>query len=249
MEKLLLTMIVFLLMFGNTVSSAETVKLCGVHWPPFTYSENEKLVKGITIDIFEEAFGRLQMEFQADAIPWPRCVDYAEKGVYAAAIDGPGRESLLSGIPTNKYIIAVYVRPDFPEDTFSWELMKGTTIGMIRGYLYTDKITEFDEWKVDWSKSEAMMLKKLLGGRHDYALLDLMTTPPLEEELGIKVKMLHPVIATMPLYLSFNKDKADLAKRYDAVIGNMIQDGTLDKIYKKHGQYSYTDLMKIEAAK
>lgn len=50
----------------------------------------------------------------------------------------------------------------------------------------------------------------------------------------------------MLLYLLFSKDKADLAKRYDSVIQEMIQDGTLNEIYKKHGPYSYTDLMNMK---
>ena len=246
MKSLLLT-IVAIVLLSSPASSGETIKLCGAHWPPFTYSENGLLTKGITIDIFKEAFGRLQMEFQADEIPWPRCVFYTEKGTYAAAIDGPGRDSLISGIPTNKYLIAVYVRHDFPEDTFSWERMKGKTIGMISGYLYTDNITQFDKWKIDWSKTESMMMKKLHAGHYDYGLLDPLTVPSLEQELGFKVKMLTPIIATMPLYLLFSKHKADLAKRFDSVVQEMIQDGKLDEIYKKHGPYSYTDLMNMKS--
>ena len=223
---------------------SETLKFCGVHWPPFIYAEDEHIVKGISFDIYTEAFRRLNREFDAEEIPWPRCVEYVQEGDYDAILDaGTPRPSIILGKqPTSIFPLAIFVREEFPEDHFSRDALKGKTVGVIRGYDYGDRVPLTD-WKLDFSKDEEMLLKKLQGGRHDYVLLDIFVAPVLAEKLGIKVKMLSPLVDAYPLSLGFSAKHESLVQEYDRVIEVMIQDGTLDKIYQTYLPYNYHTLL------
>lgn len=225
------------------VSWANDLKLCGVHWPPFTYSEKELLVNGISIEVYTEAFHRLNITFTAKEVPWPRCLDGVKKGDFDAIIDNVNRPPFLNGShPTSIYPLAMYVRTDFPQTKFSWASMKGKTIGLVRGYGYTEKILNFQDWSLDKSVTDEMLLKKLNGGRYDYAIVDVFVAPIIADKFGFNIKALTPLVDSENLYLGFNKKHAELVKRYDTVIEQIIKDGTIDKIYQKYLPYSYKDL-------
>ncbi|OQW92235.1 MAG: ABC transporter substrate-binding protein [Beggiatoa sp. IS2] len=235
-----------MLSFPLNLSGAEKLKLCGVEWPPFTHSKNGEIVNGISFDVYTEAFRRLQMDFETIEIPWSRCLKYVEDGEYDAVIDNAALEPFLYGkFPTAIYPLAIYVRHDFPQETFSWDEMKGKTVGMVRGYDYTEKVKQFEGWKKELADTDEQMLRKLQKNRYDYVVLDIFAAPILAKQLGIELKKLNPLIDVTTLYLVFGKHKAEIAKQYDQVIGKMIQEGLLDTIYKKYLPYSYTDLMNM----
>ena len=241
MKKIILLFVVLLL--SNSLRSQE-LKLCGVEWPPFTITKNGKIVGGISFDIYTEAFERLNMKFVADDIPYPRCLMYVKTGRYDAVIDYTSVEPYVTGrFPTGIYPLAVYVRKEFPQDEFSWKLLEGKVVGYVRGYYYSESITNFDGWIKDLAVTDEMMLMKLKGNRYDYVILDIFTADILSKKIGVDIKMLKPVIDATNLFLSFNASKADYMEKYDEIIGEMIKDGTMDRIYLKYMPHSYTDIL------
>ena len=249
-NKLKYIILIFTLVFTSVstsnISFSEELKLCGIDWPPFTYSEKNRIIKGISFDVYTEAFRRLNVHFTAREIPWPRCLKYVEEGKYDAVIDNGASASFLNGMfPTGFYPLAMYVRNNFPQNTFSWKDMKGKSVGMVRGYDYTEKIINFEGWVPRFSNTDELLIKKLHEKRYDYVILDIFSAPILSERLGKKIKMLTPLIDSTNLYLVFNKNNAEIAKEYDKVIGKMIQDGTIDSIYLKYLSKSYTEIMNM----
>lgn len=196
--------------------------------------------------MYKEAFARLKIKFKAEVLPWPRCIKSVEKGDIDAIIDNGALKPFIFGKhPTGVYPLAIYVRKDFPQKNFSWDLMQGKTVGMVRGYDYTEKIKQFDGWKKQLALTDEQMLKMLNASRHDYVILDVFSADILAKKAQVNIKMLKPIIDSTHLYLVFNKDKSDVAKKYDETIGKMIQDGTLDKIYRKYLPYSYSEAIKM----
>ena len=170
-----------------------------------------------------------------------------EQGEYDAVIDNAALDPYIYGrFPTAFYPLALYVRHDFPEHPFSWDIMKGKTVGMVLGYDYTEKVAQFTGWNKQFAETDEQMLSMLLNKRQYYVVLDVFSANELVEE-G-KIKRLRPLIDTTNLYLVFNKQKKEVAQRYDEVIGQMIQDGTIDRIYEKYLPYSYSDLTEDFAA-
>lgn len=246
MKKMIILTSFTLLACFNNISHAEKLKLCGVEWLPFTDSTNGKISKGISFDIYTEVFRRLQMDFETIELPWKRCLQFVAEGKYDAVIDNAALEPFLYGkFPTAIYPLAIYVRHDFPQETFAWGGMKDKTVGMVLGYDYTEKIKKFTGWKGDFANTDEQMLKKLQGNRYDYVVLDIFAAPILAKQLNLEIKQLKPVVDVTMLYLVFGKHKKELAEQYDQMIGKMIQEGVLDAIYKRYLPYNYTDLMKM----
>jgi polar amino acid transport system substrate-binding protein len=246
MKKVILVLVLFLII-GSPVSAKE-IKLCGVHWPPFTYSEGKTLVRGISIEIYTEAFKRLGMTFVADKLPWKRCLQSVKSDKHSAIIDASARKGDYAAgkNPTSLYPLAVYVRADHPESTFSWDLMQGKSVGMVSGYYYTAKIEAFKGWKRENARSDEISMKKLIAKRYDYILSDILTAPILADKLNVKIKRLEPLIDKSNLFLVFNHKQKDLLEKYDATIKAMIDDGTIDKIYLSHLKNSYSEIKNIK---
>jgi polar amino acid transport system substrate-binding protein len=246
MKKTIMLVASFLIL-GFPVSAKE-VKLCGVDWAPFTYSTGKKLTRGISIEIYTEAFKRLGLNFSADKLPWKRCLQSVKAGTHDAIIDASARagDYAAGKNPTSLYPLAIYVRADHPENKFSWNMMKGKKVGMVSGYYYTAEIEAFKDWKREDARSDEVSMKKLIAKRYDYILIDILTGPITAEKIDAKIKRLKPLIAKSNLFLVFNSKQKDLLAKYDHVIKKMIDDGSIDKIYLNHLKNSYSEIRDLK---
>lgn len=232
------------LMLVQELAVAGTIKFCGVAWPPFTYVERKKISSGISYDILQEAFKRLNMTWQADALPWTRCEKMVLDGKYDAMIDNANLPSFIFGKhPNGSYPLAIYVLDSHPETEFSWEMMRKQKVGMVLGYDYTPKVRAFKHWIPDYTNSDEKVLKKLKAKRYKYALVDIFSAPILAKKLKLNIRALNPRVDSAPSYIVFNKKHQELMRAYDQTFGQMRDDGTLDAIYKRHSPYTYKDLM------
>ena len=75
--------------------------------------------------------------------------------------------------------------------------------------------------------------------------MDIFAAPLHSKTAGIEIKMLKPLVDSTNLYLVFNKDKKSLLDKYDNVIGEMIKDGSIDRIYKDYLPYSYREILQM----
>ena len=223
------------------------VRVCGTEWPPFTYAENGKLVRGISIEIYTEAFRRMHTSFSVDKVPWTRCLsEIRNGGRYDAVIDGGIAPGFVHGThPTSFYFLAIFVRQNSPEVSFSWNMLTGKVVGMVRGYYYGKKVENFTGWHIKRTWSDENMLRLLNANRYNYALGDTIAVPILANKIGIKIKRLMPLVDHEYLYMGFNQKHESILRQLDYTIGKMIADGTMDRIYKNGLGYSYSDLMKM----
>jgi len=225
---------------------AREIKICGIDWLPFSMSENNYITKGISHDIYQEAFRRMGNKIVFHKLPWPRCIDYVQQGKYMAISECYRPDLLINGKhPTGFFPQAVFVRENFPGNHFSWELMKGKKIGMVRGYVFIGKIGKFKGWIRDYAVDEIMMTRKLKMGRYDYILHDVFAAQRVAEKVGVKIKMLEPVIQTYPTYLCFRESQAEILAQYDHTLDLMINDGTFDVIFEKYLNKSYTKIKQL----
>ena len=247
----LITKILLVLSLFTFISTAiaEELKLCGTQWPPFTYAEEGKIVKGVSYEIYQEAFKRLGWQVEMDHLPWPRCLKHVEQGSYDAAIDSVSRDKFVHGKnPTAFFPLAIYVRDNFPMPGFSWELMEGKRVGMVNGYYYSERIQAFDGWTEDRSADENQLVRMLNASRFDYILLDILSAPIISRRNNITLKQLEPLIDSSSLYLLFNHQKEVMMRKYDGVISDMIEDGFVDDVYQKHLPFSYRRMLESTSA-
>ncbi|QNM94696.1 substrate-binding periplasmic protein [Chitinimonas koreensis] len=227
-------------------AQAAKLTLCGVEWGPFSVPEGDQLVRGISVEIQREAFRRLgiiDLEFRK--APWLRCKTGVQHGSYDAVLDAiPDRDMVAGAVPSAYFPVAVYVRQDCPHDTFSWNAMRGKTVGVVHGYHYPGNIDRFDGWSRDESVDDEQAMVKLKAGRYHHLLSDIFTAPAMSEKVGVPIKMLKPMLGAHGLFLVFGKRNQALADRHAAVLADMIEDGSMDRIYRRYLPYGYTDLQR-----
>ncbi|WP_163831964.1 substrate-binding periplasmic protein [Spartinivicinus ruber] len=242
MKYCTLTLFILFLSF----KAVADIKLCGVEWPPFTYGKDNHLVKGISIDVYKEAFPRMGMIFIADQLPWARCLKDVAEGYYDAVIDNANLPPyIVADTPTSVYPLGIYVRKDFPQNTFSWENITGKPVAMVTAYDYTKKIAAFSGWqRVDFASDEKV-LEALKLKRYNYALIDVFSAPILAKKVNLQIKLLKPVVDSTNLYLAFAPKNNVLAKKFGATIKDMIKEGIMDKIYRKHISMSYSEVLEL----
>ncbi|QNM97249.1 substrate-binding periplasmic protein [Chitinimonas koreensis] len=225
--------------------------VCGVEWVPFTIPGGGGFDRGVTVEVHTEAFKRIGSEVEFRNVPWERCKSSVAKGEYTALMDGsadPAAGLIVGPVPNAFYPTAIFVRKDFPGDTFSWEAMKGKTVGTVRGYEYSEKVEKFTGWRRDEATNDEQSMDKLKGKRYDYLLTDTFTAMAMSKKLGFEVKMLKPALSSQDLFLNFAGKDKDLAEKHGAALRDMIKDGTMDRIYRKYLPYGYTDLQKQVSA-
>ncbi len=237
--------LVLMLTLVSGTPRAEELRLCGVEWPPFTYANEEgtQITRGISYEIYTEAFSRLSLPFQADVYPWKRCLSYVEAGQYDAIMDATARDHFHIGKnPTAVYPLAIHVRADYPAEHFNWESFQGHSVGMVHGYNYTPRIRNFKDWTPVYSYDEVSMIRLLQLERLDFILLDIFSAPEYAKKLKFPMRALRPMVDSDRLYLAFHKDRREIADRFDRVLGNLIADGTVEKIYARYG-FEYAEVM------
>ena len=234
-----------LLLIATANAYAKTLKICGTDWPPSTIVENNQVKKGYSVEIYNEAFKRLQIDFEISILPWKRCIKWVTAGTYDAVIDtSTANEGLIFGQHPNSFSqLAIYVRKDYPETQYLPENLSNQWVGIVRGYTNYLKVAQENNWKVKEALNEENMFSMLNKGRFNYAFSDIRSTQSISKKMGIKLKPLTPPVVTDTFYLGFSPNNKALAKRYDAIIGEMIEEGFLDKVYKKYLSKTYKDML------
>jgi polar amino acid transport system substrate-binding protein len=241
--KVIITTILLLIATAN--AAAKTLKICGTDWPPSTIVENNQITKGYSVEIYKEAFKRLQMDFEINIVPWKRCIKWVTAGTYDAVIDtSAANKGLIIGQHPNSFSqLAIYVRQDSPETQYIPENLTKHWVGIVRGYTNYLKVAKENNWKAKEALNEENMFTMLNKGRFNYAFSDIRSTQALSKKLGIQFKRLKPLVVTDTFYLGFSPNNKALSKRYDATLGEMIKEGFLDKVYKKYLSKTYQEML------
>lgn len=226
--------------------NAKALTICGANFPPSTIVENNQIVRGYAVDIIEEAFKRLEWQYQINNLPWSRCVLMVKSGGLDAVIDTSVYNSpIITGQhPISYNQLAMYVRYDFVENDYSASSLKGQLIGLPRGYTSYLQLAEQHGWTVHEADNEENMFIMLDKGRFNYVLSDTLTAQKMALKVGAKVRHLNPIVASQNYYLGFSPDNRGLVSEFDEVLSEMIQDGTLNRIYLRYLPYTYQEMQK-----
>ena len=236
---------VFLLL--PAMGYGQPVELCGVHWPPYTISDDRTIAEGLSFAIYEEAFTRLGLEVNATRLPWKRCQVEVSRGRYDAIMDADKvlfEDYVFGKNTTNFNPVTIYVRRRSPMNHYDPEVLEGRQVGIVEGYVGYLAIAEQHGWKVVETRSEKHTFRMLAEQRIDFAMVDEASAPLLTPQLEVDFKPLDPPVFIQELSLGFHPSNRDLMERYDRAISEMIQDGTLDELYRQHLPYSYSEIRK-----
>lgn len=238
-----------LMMPGAGIAQPErpTVRFCFNSWPPYV-QKDESGFGGISIDILTEAARRAELTAVFEELPWNRCLEMVRQGSMDAVVDAAGREEFLYGPSSySVYTNTIWVRDEDTLALSSLDLLQGKRIGLVHGYEYPDALhgdLSKGGLTYEYSVDDAANIRMLAFGRVDAIVADLVSTLSFAREHGLSIHPLNPNHSVDRLYPSFNQDRADLHQALDAALADMIDDGTVDRVYRDHLGVGFEDVVR-----
>ncbi|WP_020592138.1 substrate-binding periplasmic protein [Kiloniella laminariae] len=230
-----------------STTQARDLILLATPQAPFKYEEDGEL-KGIDVEIITEVMKRLDLGFRLRLIKSDaRIQEEARLGKADMLLLFSKKQSRLDYLiyPEKSYIDLTWNFFLRREDAGKYRFnqlsdLKGVTIGATKDVAYTPEF-----WQagllLDITTNNDQQITKLLAGRFDLVPLNTISTLYEEKRNGNlgKISYLpHPLKSTR-YYNVFTKasdfpDQENLIRRYDEIIGELQQDGTIQKIMNKY---------------
>ncbi len=237
---------VILLMLGLTLvsmlwSQNKLVFICE-EYPPYEYTQNN-VPKGLDVEIIDRVCKEAKLDYEIKFFPWERCMQMIKEG----------KADAIFGILKNKERLAFLKYPDknvsvdkrviiskksLTNNITKLEELSGNTVGVVRGYAYSDVFDKSEIFTRDISSSSSMLVDKLKGDRFKYAAINEYVAKYYIGHDSWSAFKVHPYIITSdPLYTAFSLKSTNgmnLFDRYNNALTNLEKNGELTKIRNKY---------------
>ncbi|MCJ8338681.1 MAG: transporter substrate-binding domain-containing protein [Pseudomonadales bacterium] len=242
-----LTAIFIWLLLCSTQSTARTLELVTLQYPPYIYREDGD-IKGIAVQIIRESFRRMQQPIKITLLPWSRAIMRIRNGSADAiftAYKNPDRETFAdySKAIVMPQIVSLFVLKD---SSITWngnfQFLTQYTIGVVRkvsyGKLFDQAVTDHTLGKIQYAGTGEQNMEKLLKGRFDVLVSNKYGALDILKKMGKsnQVKELSPEIQSVPSYIAFSKKRnlSAIRDQFDSVFAAMKKDGTYEQIIQSY---------------
>ena len=220
-----------------SANAAETIVLDAAN-PPFMYDKNGSPA-GVYPALFAAAFAKMGTDAKLEAKSWSNALAELDGGkvgvggIYKNA-DRVKKFDFSEPIFVEKLI--VYTNKSKPLAFKSANDLKGSVVGVIRGWSYGDdfdNVRKTGGVKVEEAADDAQNLEKLNAGRLDAVIaVEEAGTALLKTGAFPNVVASATPLATNAAHLAFNKAarKADLLAKFSATISQMKKSGEYAKV-------------------
>ncbi|WP_404365292.1 substrate-binding periplasmic protein [Marinobacter sp.] len=230
------------------LSGAQTLKVRTLENPPLEYTENGEIT-GVAVDLTREAIRRTGHDAEFRILPWKRVLYEVARGEADIAINAGRSEEREAWAlyPEESLIDETYVffssRPMvLPADLSGVEdLSLGNQLGYFYGERFHNKITNERFRSIETMHTIQKSLQKLLAGRIDLFLGDLLPTRYYLKQMGLgdRVHVVREegtdrplVVSVSPTYAAFSRQTVspEYVKQFSTALQAMKADGTYDSI-------------------
>ena len=245
MKKFMFFIIVGIIIGSSVLCTArEKIVLSTLDWEPYIGQKLDE--NGYVAEIVKEAFNRSGYDLELKYYPWARAVNLSKRG----KVDGYFPEYYSDELKKDSLVSEKF--PGGPVGFFkkkgsdiefkSLESLKPYKIGVVRGYVNEAKFDAANYLHKEVVTTDVLNIKKLLKGRIDLFVGDKFVgyytqrTNDLEK-LG-EMEFISPPLTVQDLYVCISQKSKDSKKKIKAFndgLKSMKEDGTIDKILKKHG--------------
>ncbi|MFS4460270.1 substrate-binding periplasmic protein [Bdellovibrio sp. HCB2-146] len=209
MGAILWTLLLTLLSSHSFAQEYKRLRVVTSDYPPY---QGQGLPDGGIFDnlallILKEAGYNVDLVYR----PWKRALKESEEGDADAILgmwENPGRRIIYDFSPPlieNSLVLICLEKKSFCKNS---PILKGKKLGLVLGYAYPD-LRLFNA-VMEYELTENVNIKKLLGERIDFVLVDRGVAYYLLQQQDphtkIKVKMLEPAIAIQNLHIGFSKN-------------------------------------------
>ncbi len=235
------------------VMGQETVRLATLEWEPYITSRRSGA--GYVAEVVVETFKRVNYSTEITFLPWARALAEAGHGNYDGLFPEYFNERRMNAFvysdPFPGGPVGLYKRKDNPahysisplvDQTEALRSLQNFRFGVVRGYINTEEFDRASFLKKEVVGNDTSGLRMLYNGRIDFIFIDKLTAeyiihsqfPQYQKDL----EFMEPALETKSLHIAFSKQTANSQRKIDAFnsgLKQIIDDGTLAKIVRKHG--------------
>ncbi|WP_455205860.1 substrate-binding periplasmic protein [Kaarinaea lacus] len=230
-----LMIVLFLMM---PLVAAADLKLVADNWPPFS---SEKQGQRIAVELVEQALLRSGVKAKTDIIQWKQVLEGIKANKYDAIVgawkDSEREQYLLFSRPYLENRIMLVGRVDNKIDFNGLSQLANKKIAVVEGYAYGNAISNNKKIIRVKGATVAENIKKLLRKEVDFILADSIVAQAMKQYLPEDVKsqltVYDQVVVTHSLHFAVRKNHPEatmLLKKFNKAIGEMIADGSYNKI-------------------
>ncbi len=246
MRPRLLLYLLLMMVSSSAIGESEPLTACYADWPPYSYQVDGKPA-GISIEIYNAILQRADIKVNYSKMPWARCKAEFLSGKVDLLVDGdisiPNSLHIEQGPVL--WILIFWVHQDSPFGDFKgYSQFENQSIGYVRDYGYPRDFIEYQGFREKYDVLDDLQgLKMLAKGRLQAFFGDVISSTFLVNRHQLKLNALGPAMKIRFLTLSFGKQHLAQHTDFNRAFMTMLNDGSIDDIYKKHLGMSYHELL------
>jgi len=222
-------------------------------YPPFSYSDENKQISGIDIELIQEMAKRLEIQINIKLVPWKRLLQMTRTGDTVGSFSlfkTPERESFsLFTHPIHYSTFKLFTTPKTGLHYSNVKDLYGKRIGIEAGFVISDEFdkasTRGDIALIQIFSFDDAFRRLLMGGIDAFVGNDLVVQHKLKHEYRSKKNMSNIIALPQPLkqargaYLVLSKefpleDKLLWQTKFTETLKTMEKNGTTQAIIQKH---------------
>lgn len=190
----------------------EKIRIVTEPWAPYVMVENGK-ASGLDYDTTAIVFQRLGIDVQWQFLPWKRCLMMLKQGEADGALDifkASERDDLLlyPSEPMSDVNWVLFQANARPHPFNSLDDLKGLTVGVSPGYLYSPEFDSSTTFIREPAPSHEANFGKLIRGRIDLLVTDRRLGQQMLDQLKLRdqVSQLPTVLSTREQFLAVRRN-------------------------------------------
>jgi polar amino acid transport system substrate-binding protein len=215
-------------------SGAKVLHLGSTSWVPFTAEQGQPRVASYVVErALERAGYKTDTTIVADGALTPALREGRFDGSDALWESDDRQEFLVYSDPYLENRLLLVGRKGTDVSATSFAALAGKKIAIVEGYAYGRELESAKEPVFVRVKSAQENLRAVLSGQVDYCLLDALVVEFLFEQHPKRAREELEVgrepLIRRSLHFALRKsvpDAAEIIKRFNAVVGDMVRDGT-----------------------
>lgn len=235
MKTLLLTLCLSLAPLSTPL--AETLHFVTEEYAPFNYSKDGKIT-GVAVDQVEAITKAAGIDMTIEIMPWARAFATAEnKPMHCVFTTGYNRERADRFVWVNPLLkdqMVLLKRADGSRGPATMNDALHMKVGSQRGDFAVEALEDLGFTNIDLAADIDISVRKLLSGRVDLLPTSIKTYDKMAKE-GLAVE--KAMLMTGQIYgiACHSKTPADLVKRLQAALDELIESGDQDRIFAAYG--------------
>ncbi|MFK3973109.1 substrate-binding periplasmic protein [Pseudomonas sp. NPDC087358] len=193
-------------------AAGEKLRIVTEPWAPYAMVENGQ-ASGLDYDTTAIVFQRLGIDVQWQFLPWKRCLMMLQQGEADGALDIfkiSERDDLLlyPSEPLSDVNYVLFQANARPHAFNGLEDLKGLTVGVSPGYLYTPQFDSSTDFIHEPAPSHEANFGKLIRGRIDLMVTDRIVGQQMIDQLHLRdqVSQLPTVLSTREQFLALRRN-------------------------------------------